>query len=102
TEEIPSVLILAGSVNVVAGIELHPGLGRLQGHDGVEHPALQYLSHALLPGNVPGGCEREAVPNIEVTIPVLRREIPGVLRDVVESAVRHVVERMRIGITGDE
>ena len=83
-------------------VKHQPWLSALHGHDGVELPPFQRLAVALFPGNGVTGCDRQAVPNVEVAAGVLRFLIPAILRGESLKIQGTIVEAMPVGVTNGE
>src|SRR5580700_2325571 len=75
SEEIPTIGKLHGSAEVVAGVKCLPRLAALQRQDAIDLPAFEHLRKALLAGERIGERESEAMPDVEIAVPVLSLRI---------------------------
>ena len=100
SNERPAILSFSGAADVVRRvnrIDRAPGPD-LRGRRDL--PALQHLGVARFAGEVPRRTERQAMADIERSVPVLRRQISAVLRKNRIQVGRLSVQGMTVGIGG--
>src|SRR5579863_10397127 len=100
--DVPTIGAFPRAADIVPGVPDVPGLRGGIAVNGVDLPAFQQLAKALDPGNIVGGCECEAMANVEVAVRVLGSRISTVLRQRPKAVDGAIVEAMGIRVTGNE